>query len=102
MRAAILAMVLLGICPAYAQQPQEITNSIGMKFASISAGSFIMGSPAHEVGRHPNETSHKVTISETFYLGQFEVTQDEFEKVTGTNPSSIKITFSNIFIYCRL
>jgi formylglycine-generating enzyme required for sulfatase activity len=90
MRAAILAMVLLGICPAYAQQPQAITNSIGMKFASISAGSFIMGSPEKEAGRHPNETSHKVTISETFYLGQFEVTQDEFEKVTGTNPSSIK------------
>ncbi len=90
MRASILAMVLLGICPAYAQQPQEITNSIGMKFASISAGSFIMGSPEKEVGRHPNETSHRVTISESFYLGQFEVTQDEYEKVTGTNPSTLK------------
>ncbi|MEO8269667.1 MAG: SUMF1/EgtB/PvdO family nonheme iron enzyme [Aureliella sp.] len=89
MRVFIYAMVLLGICLAYAQQPQGITNSVGMKLISISAGSFIMGSPEHEVGRHPNETSHKVTISEAFYLGQFEVTQDEFEKVTGTNPSSI-------------
>jgi formylglycine-generating enzyme required for sulfatase activity len=90
MRALIVAMVLVGICPAYAQQPQEITNSIGMKFASISAGSFIMGSSEKEAGRHPNETSHRVTISESFYLGRFEVTQNEYEKVTGTNPSTLK------------
>ncbi len=90
MRALVLAIVTLGTCPAYAQQTQEIASSIGMRLVLIPAGSFTMGSPDQEAGRHPNETSHKVTISEAFYLGQFEVTQDEYEKVIGSNPSSIK------------
>jgi formylglycine-generating enzyme required for sulfatase activity len=90
MRVSFLVMIVFGICPAFADQPQEITNSVGMKLVSISAGSFIMGSHEDETGRHPNETSHKVTISEAFYLGQFEVTQNEYQMVTGTNPSFIK------------
>ncbi len=90
MRALILCMVVFAICPVFGQQPQEIANSIGMKLVPIPAGAFTMGSPEEEVGRHPNERQHKVTISEPYYLGQFEVTQEEYEKVTGSNPSSIQ------------
>ncbi len=90
MRAFILCMVVFAICPAFGQQPQEIANSIGMKLVLIPADAFTMGSPEEDVGRHPNERQHKVTISEPYYLGQFEVTQEEYEKVTGSNPSSIK------------
>ncbi len=90
MRAFVLGMVVFGVCPAFGQQPQEIVDSIGMRLVLIPTGSFNMGSPEEEAGRRSNETLHKVTISESFYLGQFEVTQDEYEKVMGTNPSSIK------------
>jgi formylglycine-generating enzyme required for sulfatase activity len=59
------------------------TNSVGMEFALINAGSFIMGS---------NESAGNVTISKRFYLGTTEVTQEQWEKVLGPNqnPSKFK------------
>ncbi len=90
MRAFVLCVIVLAISPAFGQQPKEFTNSIGMGLVLIPAGALTMGSPEEEGGRHPNETQHKVTISEPYYLGMFEVTQHEYQKVTGTNPSSIK------------
>ncbi len=43
-----------------------------------------------EEGRKGNETQHEVTISKSYYLGVFEVTQGEYEKVMGNNPSHFK------------
>jgi formylglycine-generating enzyme required for sulfatase activity len=34
--------------------------------------------------------AHEVTISKPYYLGKFEVTQDQYQQVTGTNPSHFK------------
>jgi hypothetical protein len=38
------------------------------------AGSFVMGSPAMEVGHNSTEAQHNVTISRAFAVGRFEVT----------------------------
>src|ERR1043165_8147495 len=65
-----------------------IENSLGMKLVLIDPGTFLMGSPLDEEGRHPSETQHEVEISKPFYIGKFEVTQEEYEKVTGKNPSN--------------
>lgn len=73
-----------------AQAPKEITNSIGMKLVLIPKGTFIMGSPIEEEGRYDNEVQHKVTISKDYYLGVTEVTQGQYEKVMGTNPSNFQ------------
>lgn len=44
-----------------------------------------MGSPTNETGRHDNEGPlTKVTISHSFWLGQTEVTQDQWRAVMGT------------------
>jgi formylglycine-generating enzyme required for sulfatase activity len=64
-----------------------ITNSIGMEFALIEAGEFVMGSPQTEAERLPDEVQHRVRISRPYYLGCFEVTQDEYGLVTGNHPS---------------
>lgn len=59
----------------------------------IPAGSFVMGSPAGEAKTEKEsvlETQHKVTIRQPFYLGKFELTQAQFEKVIGSNPSKTK------------
>ena len=53
----------------------------------IPAGTYIMGSPQGEVGRKDNETQHKVTLTKPFYAGVFEVTQKQYELVTGSTPS---------------
>jgi len=68
----------------------EVTNSIGMKLRLIPAGEFMMGSPGTESDREDDETQHRVTITKPFYLGETEVTQEQYEKVMGTNPSEFK------------
>ena len=68
--------------------PVQIENSIGMKLNLIPAGRFLMGSPENETGRQPNEgPQHEVTISKPFYIGVYEVTQEQYEKIAGNNPS---------------
>ena len=77
----------VGASISSAQPPKEITNSIGMKLVLIPKGTFMMGSPESEKGRNENETQHEVTISKDYYLGVHEVTQAQYEKVIGKNPS---------------
>jgi len=69
---------------------EVLTNSIGMKLKLIPAGSFMMGSPESEKYRVSNEVLHKVTLTKPFYLGVYEVTQEQYMKVMGTNPSQFK------------
>lgn len=51
------------------------------------AGDFMMGSPDTEPGRSKKENLRKVTISEDFYIGKYEVTQAQFKAVMDKNPS---------------
>ena len=68
--------------------PKEFANSLGMKFAWIPPGTFLMGSPTEEKHRNPIEIPHKVTLTKGFYMGVHPVTQDQWLKVMGgKNPS---------------
>jgi formylglycine-generating enzyme required for sulfatase activity len=66
---------------------QEFSNSIGMKLVLIPKGTFMMGSPIEEEERWEVEVLHEVTISQNYYLGMTQVTQGQYEKVMGENPS---------------
>jgi formylglycine-generating enzyme required for sulfatase activity len=66
------------------------TNSLGMKFAWIPPGTFLMGSPANEPERCDDETQHKVTLTKGFHLGIHQVTQAQWQAVMGDNPSHFK------------
>jgi len=66
------------------------TNSIGMKLVLIPKGTFQMGSPPSEKGSLDEERQHEVTLTKDYYLGAFEVTQTQYEKVVGNNPSYIQ------------
>ena len=57
----------------------------------IPAGSFTMGSPASEPARWAAEGPQtRVTISQAFWIGRYEVTQSEYQAVMGSNPSYFK------------
>ena len=71
-----------------AERPRELRNSIGMEFVRIEPGTFEMGSPSDEPGRYDDETLHRVTLSQPFYLGKYEVTQGQWQAVMGRNPSA--------------
>lgn len=67
--------------------PKEFTNSIGMKLVLIPAGKFVMGSPPSERGNQIERPQHEVEIAKPFYLGVYEVTQEEYAKVMDEDPS---------------
>ena len=59
-------------------------------FVRINGGTFTMGSPAHEAGHSEDEgPQHQVTVN-SFYMGKYEVTQNEYQHIMGTNPSNFK------------
>ncbi len=62
-------------------------NAIGMKLAWIPSGQFLMGSPRTERHRDDDEDEHAVEITRSFYLGVHEVTQAQYQKIMGINPS---------------
>ncbi len=66
---------------------EELVNSIGMEFRRIEPGSFLMGS---EEGDPDEKPVHKVTLTKAFYIAVYEVTQEQWEKVMGWNPSRFK------------
>jgi formylglycine-generating enzyme required for sulfatase activity len=93
------------------EPPRELTNSIGMKLVLIPPGEFMMGSPEGEkVGRYYDEgAQHRVKITRGFYLGATEVTQAQWQKVMGNNPSKFKgdnlpvdmLTWHDAMEFCR-
>jgi formylglycine-generating enzyme required for sulfatase activity len=58
---------------------------VGM--VQIPAGTFTMGSPDTEENRQTNETQHSVTLTKSFFMGKYEVTQEQYQAVMGSNPS---------------
>lgn len=76
--------------PKKKPQPGDlIKNSLGMKFASIPPGSFMMGY-AKERPEYLDGPSHKVTMTQGYYLGIHPVTQAVWQKVMGNTPSHFK------------
>jgi len=63
------------------------TNSLGMTFVSIPAGTFMIGSPPNEPGRDEVEFQHQVTLTKSFCMQTTEVTQGQWKAVMGSNPS---------------
>src|SRR6185369_13171884 len=69
-----------------AKDSKEITNSIGMKLILIPAGKFVMGSPETEEERENEEQQHEVSITKSFYMGVYMVTQGEYQTIMGKTP----------------
>jgi sulfatase modifying factor 1 len=72
------------------EEEDEMAPGVKMKFVLVPPGKFLMGSPLGETEREKDEVQHEVTISHPFYLGKFEVTQEQYEAVTEANPSDLK------------
>lgn len=69
----------------------DLGKGIKLEMVWIPPGSFQMGSPDDEEGRKEDEGPvHKVTISKGFWMGKYEVTQEQYQQVAGTKPSKYK------------
>ena len=69
---------------------EDLGNGIKFEMILIPAGKFMMGSPKKEKGRDDNETQHEVSLTKSYYMGKYAVTQEQWKAVMGKNPSYIK------------
>ena len=110
----LVLLALLVLPGAGAAQAPSLTNPIGMEFVLIRPGSMIVGrfqptcptpesespdvdprlrwSPedyrrCQELAREQSRPGFEVAIERPYYIGRYEVTQAEWERVMGSNPS---------------
>ena len=83
-KSALAASLLVLSCGTLTAE--EIVNSIGMRLVRIPAGEFLMGSATAEADED-ERPQHCVRISRPFLLSCFEVTQAQYARVMGANPS---------------
>ncbi len=83
----VMSVILLST-PTLAAESKTID---GITFIKIEPGCFQMGRDANFKESSRNELpTHKACISKSFYLGETEVTQMQWTKVMGENPSKYK------------
>lgn len=73
----------------------KLPGGATMELVYCPPGTFMMGSPASEEGRSEDETQHQVTLTRGFWIGKYEVTQEQWESVMGNNPSKGKRRICN-------
>lgn len=59
-------------------------------------GTFLMGSPDTEEGRQDDETQHDVRLTHGFWIGETEVTQEQWLFFMGSNPSSFRVGHTDV------
>ncbi len=70
----------------------NVRNDVKLEMVLIPAGEFMMGlknNPKEEKTK-TKSPQHEVTLTRPFYMGKYEVTQEQWESVMGNNPSSNK------------
>jgi len=63
----------------------DLGKGVKLEMMVIPVGKFLMGSPKTERRRDPDEIQHEVTITKPFYIGKYEVTQEQWQAVMSQN-----------------
>ena len=68
-----------------------VKNGINIEMVKVEAGSFKMGAtPEMENPWEDEKPVHRVTLTNDYYIGKYEVTQALWQAVMGSNPSHFK------------
>ena len=68
-----------------------VKNGINIDMVRVEAGTFTMGATAEMEDPNDNEKpTHRVTLTNDYYIGKYEVTQALWQTVMGNNPSMFK------------
>lgn len=60
---------------------EALGNGIRLEMVGIAGGSFLMGSPKHDVAAGPEERPQRKVTVQPFYLAKFPVTQEQWAQV---------------------
>ena len=91
--AKVLAVALKEHAGLQAGDVKAITlpGGVAMVMVYVAPGSFMMGSPETEEGRYNNETQHRVTLTEGYWIGKYPVTQAQWSALVSAN----NVSFDN-------
>ena len=109
---------LVGAIKTYMSKPVEefdwsvqLGAGTCLEMIWCNPGTFMMGSPANELGRYDGETQHEVTLTKGYWLGKYEVTQRQYVAVMESNPSSgggigdnypvHNVSYNDALTFCR-
>ena len=79
-------------------------GNIKIELVTVQPGKFLMGSSEKEEGRLRDEIQHEVTLTHGFKIGKYPITQEEWEKVMGNNPSCFihfVLLINYLYIYAK-
>ena len=88
---------------------EDLGNGVYLDMVYIAGGTFLMGAPASEHKSFDSERpQHRVIVPE-FWIGKYQVTQAQWEAITGSNPSKFKganrpverVTWDKCQEFCR-
>ncbi|MBT4087447.1 MAG: SUMF1/EgtB/PvdO family nonheme iron enzyme, partial [Deltaproteobacteria bacterium] len=83
-------MLLQAVCQKSVSAIETYRDPLtGMEFVFIKGGCYQMGDQFSD-GEPDEKPVHRVCVDD-FYLGRYEVTQAQWEKIMGNNPSAINI-----------
>ena len=73
--------------------PWRVKDKVtGIEMLLVPPGKFVMGmSPGDKEASDNEKPAHEVTLTKAFYLGRTEVTQGQWVKVMGENPSEFQV-----------
>ena len=74
-----------------------LPGGVELKLVKVEKGSFQMGS---EEGTRYEKPVHRVTLTKDFWMGQYEVTQEQYKAVMGENPSYFKYEKGDCPVEC--
>lgn len=107
-----LAWVASATAERPARHPPHVIADLGLTLLWVEPGTFTFGSALDEPGRHKAEGPPvSVTLTQGFWLGRTEVTQAQYQAITGTNPSTFqaagpdapveRVSWIDAMAYCR-
>jgi formylglycine-generating enzyme required for sulfatase activity len=77
-----------------AQKLPSSQLSSAIEFVFVPQGSFLMGSPETEEGRDTDEGPVHIVHIDSFFISKYEITQAQWVKVMGYNPSQMKGSYN--------
>lgn len=88
---------------------EDLGNGITLDMVEILGGSFNMGSPPNENGQTKYEEPQHTVNMPAFFMGKFEVTQEQYQQIMGSNPSTFKgakrpveqVSWNNAVDFCN-
>ncbi len=89
-QARLLELLGQGVQPCLPQRTTPLPGGTAITFSFIPPGVFLMGSPFGEEERDDDESQHRVTLTQGFFLGVTPVTQAQWRAVMGSDPSYFK------------